>query len=249
MVPLTFSPSAAQGWNAPGSPAGLCIIIWLFHRLLLCLGAAGCRMWRFAVKRAPSRWAAVRRMIAGAFSATDVTAALVWCHLVMSAPCTLLITRTRRPPLVLFAKKRWNFQSTFFSCAHSLWVSTLVVCKQLFTYSFSPQWSVWCGRAAAQPSAFYPFGGGNHARTPTHTHTSPQSFSKTPTCFQDGSEVATCCWSLFFFFSYARTVECVILGVLLLWWTEYFSGIWLRGTEQIKRKNNHAMLCECLPRP
>lgn len=64
-----------------------------FHRLLLCLGALGCRMWRFTVNRAPFRWAAAHRVITGGGeegggaggSAADVTAPLVWCHFVMSA--------------------------------------------------------------------------------------------------------------------------------------------------------------------
>lgn len=75
-------------------------------------------MWQFTVNRAPSRWAAVHRMIAGAFSAADVTACAGLVSLCDVSPCRLLITRTRRPPLMLFAKKG-GISSQPFSVVHT----------------------------------------------------------------------------------------------------------------------------------
>lgn len=81
----------------------------------------------------------------GAFSAQWRHRAALLVSFCDVGPCAPLITRSRRPPLELFSK-RWNFQSTFFSCAHSLRVSTLVVCKQLFTHTVSLQCLMWTGR-------------------------------------------------------------------------------------------------------
>lgn len=184
-------------------------------------------MWRFTVSRAPSRWAAVRHVAAGAFSATDVTAALVSCRVARWRRPVHTFNHTEQKPSPRVISKKVEFPVNLFQlCTQPRGINAWCVNSCSHTAFLR---SVWCGRAAADTAAFY------FVRFRKPHIQSPRSSSKIGSCHLLLKFVFLC----FYYFQSWLTPEvwcasCQVDGILLL------NAMERRGANEY---------IKCLPRP